>query len=122
MKLRIKGDSIRLRLTRSEVAAMSSRGRVEETVHFTPDRALVYALERGATEGIQVTFDGSEAKVLVDAAILEAWMRSDEVGFQRDVAVDPGRALRVLVEKDWQCLTGRDEDESDAYPNPNTTC
>lgn len=122
MKLRIKGDSIRLRLMRTEVAALRSGGRIEETVHLTPDHALVYALARGAHEGVRVTFDGREACVHVSAAILEAWTTSDEVGFQRDVPVGPNRALCVLVEKDWQCLTGRDEDERDAYPNPNTGC
>ena len=29
-----------------------------------------------------------------------------------------GGDVRILIEKDWQCLAPRDEDESDAFPHP----
>lgn len=123
MKLRIKGDSIRLRLTRSEVAAMVSEGRVAESVHFAPGSVLTYVLARSSTATeVAVTFDGKEARVGVAPSVVDAWAKGDEVGFERSVDVGEGRSLRVLVEKDWKCLTGRDEDESDAYENPHTHC
>ena len=41
-----------------------------------------------------------------------------EWGFSEAPLVD-GDKLRILVEKDFVCLTGReDEDESDMYPHP----
>ena len=46
MKLRIRGSSLRLRLTRSEVAEIGAGNAVEERVEFggEPAQQLVYAL------------------------------------------------------------------------------
>ena len=50
MKLRIKGNSLRLRVSRSELARFLEGERVEETIHFTraPEASLTYALESAA--------------------------------------------------------------------------
>src|ERR1019366_3610136 len=45
MKLRIQGNSLRLRLTQKEVALVRDRGLVESLVEFAPGRSLVYLLE-----------------------------------------------------------------------------
>ena len=47
MKLRVKGNSLRLRVSRSELARFLDGERVEETIHFTrsPEASLTYALE-----------------------------------------------------------------------------
>ncbi len=37
MKLRIKGNSVRLRVTRSDLAKLINHGSIEETVYFAPD-------------------------------------------------------------------------------------
>ena len=41
MKLRMKGDSLRLRLTRGEVQELARTGRVEERVHIGARGVLV---------------------------------------------------------------------------------
>ncbi len=46
MKLRIKGDSLRLRLTQGEVTALDTGGVVEEKVRFGGGAALIYRLRR----------------------------------------------------------------------------
>lgn len=39
------------------------------------------------------------------------------------LALGDGSTLRVLIEKDFACLTERvDEDELDNFPNPNVNC
>lgn len=47
MKLRIKGDSLRLRVSRSELDRVLAGGRVEETIHFgtASEAKFTYALE-----------------------------------------------------------------------------
>jgi hypothetical protein len=47
MKLRIKGNSLRLRVSRSELVRFQAGVRIEETIHFTPapEAKLTYALE-----------------------------------------------------------------------------
>jgi hypothetical protein len=51
MKLCIKDNSLRLRVSRSEVASLLKRDRLEETIHFAPqaNAKLTYALERSAS-------------------------------------------------------------------------
>ena len=47
MKLRIKGNSLRLRVSRSEFTRFLSQSRIEETIHFGPgpEAKLTYGLE-----------------------------------------------------------------------------
>jgi len=113
MKLRIRGNSVRLRLTQSEVADLRERGSVEETVPLTPT-PLTYRIER-AERAARVTarFDGTRLVVEVPDAVARDFCDTERVGFD-----DNTGAIRVLVEKDWQCLAPRDEDESDAFPHP----
>jgi hypothetical protein len=37
MKLSIKGNSLRIRITRSEFGKLIDTGRIEETIYFAPD-------------------------------------------------------------------------------------
>ena len=113
MKLRIRGNSLRLRLTQSEVAALRDYGSVEETVHFSPTSKLVYAIERSGGGEIGARFDEGRILVQVPESIAIEWCNTDRVGFEGTAG-----EVKVLVEKDWQCLAPRDEDESDAYPHP----
>ena len=61
----------------------------------------------------------SSADQFCAAFDVKEWVKTDLEGF--DAIMDNGteEGLYVLVEKDWQCLTPRDEDESDLFPNPN---
>ena len=69
MKLRIRGDSLRLRLTRGEVEALADSGEVRETIHFGPS-ALDYVLRSAAIAAPRASFvdagDDREAHVRVE--------------------------------------------------------
>jgi hypothetical protein len=117
MKLRIRGNSIRLRLSQTEVDDLASKGRVEEATVFPGGERFVYSLACVDGEEIGARFAGGSMEVTVPRARVRAWAASDEVGIESD------GALRILIEKDFQCLTPKkDEDDSDAFPNPNETC
>jgi hypothetical protein len=124
MKLRIRGDSLRLRLTRGEVDRLVEGGLVSETTSFG-DARLIYALRlahgagaRKLSARLDATAEGSRIEVEVDAGAARAWAAGDAVGIE---ATDG--ALLLLVEKDYACLQDRPhEDDTDAFPNPNKTC
>src|ERR1700756_3800499 len=111
MKIRIKGSSIRYRLTRSDVAR-AKEGYLEEQVDFagTP---LVYALQ--ITEGQELTCSYINNKITLNVprAAIESFSDTDVVGYDNQ---DGG--VYLLVEKDFTCLDEVDEDQSDNYPNP----
>ncbi len=130
MKLRIKGNSLRLRLTRSEVAQLATDDFVTETIQFGvgDDAELEYAVQsQSNAEEITVRFNPGRIAVIVPYFKVAEWAADEEmVGISAENDVGGLEPLRILIEKDFVCLS-RDEsgfrsdgeDDSDAYPHPN---
>jgi hypothetical protein len=119
MKLRIKGDSLRLRIAPSEMAQLVESGRIEETVHLgLEDSArLTYSLELAEAEAITVRHEGTALAVILPNSSARAWAGGEDVGIYGTVAVSSG-SLDIAVEKDWACLDKSDGDNADTFPNP----
>ena len=121
MKLRLRSNSIRLRLTKSEVDELVSTGSVTEMISFGPDREhqLMYAVETRESGAIGCDYLPGSITVHLPFREAATWAQSDLVGFNVEIEVETGDVLTVIVEKDFRCLTDRPgEDESDAYPHP----
>ena len=122
MKLRIKGNSLRLRVSRSDTTRLMQTGRIEETILLgaEDDAKLTYALEHSATTTeLSVRYLPLEVTVMLSTEEARRWSDSDQVGCYRDIAIR-GKILAVLVEKDFVCFDGSDADNEDAFENPNT--
>jgi hypothetical protein len=124
MKLRIKGDSLRLRLTQGEVRELEEHGAVEDRVRFGSGTQLTYRLRRDASVPVlSARFGEGTIEVHVPDSSALAWCRSNEVTLSGAQPAAADAELRVVVEKDFACLTVREgEDESDNFPNPNGAC
>ncbi len=124
MKLRIRGNSIRLRLDRTEIARLGSEGRVEDRLSFGPGPELVYALEhRTQDAALAAAFDGVRVTVFISPDAAERLLKTEDVGIECDQPIDGDNNLRLLVEKDFACLTHRTgEDDSNAFDNPMAHC
>ena len=121
MKLRIEGNTIRLRLKRPEIEALQAHGRVEETVGFGAAGRLVYALEIADVERLSAHYAPGEIVIRAPAAAASHWAESEEeVGMQAEEPWPDGGTLSILVEKDFQCLHRplTDADRA-AFRNPN---
>jgi len=119
MKLRIHGNSLRLRLNQSEVAQFSKTGFVEDSIQFAPGASFAYALESlSSLKAPQALYANGWLRIQVPGAEAMQWVTSDRVGISGDQLVDSGKRLSILIEKDFQCLHGDDERDPDAYPNP----
>ena len=118
MKLRLQGNSVRLRLTRSEVERLREAGLVEESVDFGGGELLAYRLQSRLEQGpVEAVFGQGIMTVSVSKEAAQAWAGSDEVGLYAQSGV-----LTISIEKDFRCLTRRlDEQEPDAYPHPGQT-
>ena len=113
MKLRLQGNSLRLRLTRSEVVRLDGYGTVEEAASFGSGGRLTYRIQsRTGTEPLHADFSGGAITVLVPTETVRVWASGDEVGLYAQDG-----ALRIAIEKDFRCLT-RAGEEPDAYPHP----
>jgi hypothetical protein len=127
MKLRIKGNSLRLRVSRSEVTRLLKGERVEETIHFAPQAIakLTYALEReSSVVAPTVRYIEGEVTVRIPADQAITWCLTDQVGIVERVSLGPLGSLDLVIEKDFACLDRSDEDNQDAFANPNAgaTC
>lgn len=120
MKLRIKGDSLRLRLTQGEIRALAEQGAVEDRVSFPGGTALAYRLQSDSNSNdILASYEGNIISVRVPAPLVARWSGTDLVSLSATQPLARGE-LRILLEKDWACLAPReDEDESDHFPHPN---
>lgn len=122
MKLRIRDNSIRLRLMRGEVDALKRDGTVVAYTAFPGGRSLGYRVESSpASVKPEAYFSESEVTVRLPETAVLAWASSEQVSIEGEQQLVDGDALRILVEKDFACLAPRaDEDESDMYPHPES--
>jgi len=117
VKLRIKGASLRLRLTQGEMARLGAGESIEERVPF-PGGALGYRLRRAPVRQIEADLGRAGIEVRIPEADAARWCGSDLVALSGEQAV-PGGTLRITLEKDFACLAPRsEEDESDNFPHP----
>ncbi len=124
MKIRIKGNSIRLRLTKTEVENFGNNGVYEEETQMIGG-VFKYKLERTEKhETLAAEWIGRQNLIVfyMPDAIAKEWVESNEVGFQHKLQLENGTELFLLIEKDFVCLDNTFEDQSDNYPNPNAVC
>jgi hypothetical protein len=118
MKIRIKGNSLRYRLTKSEVETFASTGYVEEKVNFG-NSILHYSIKISTQDQLSASFNGNEIALYFPSSFINSWINSDLTGFEYNMEVPgSGMPLYLLVEKDFTCLDQTNEDQSDNYPNP----
>src|SRR5258707_791989 len=101
MKLRLKGNSIRVRLDRRDIERLINEGRVGDAVRFGPGLEFSYAVEAGSAprERPQVSYTAGRLVISIDPADVEEWLSGDRVGFDHQQPV-AGGFVRVLLEKD----------------------
>jgi hypothetical protein len=99
MKLRIQGNSLRLRVTQKEVAQLCDSGRVESSIELSPERPLGYTLEQSFdAKTVTARFDGRIVRVSIPAHTLAEWADSDQVGIESRSQA----GVQLLIEKDFQ--------------------
>jgi hypothetical protein len=105
---------------RGEVDTLRDEGIVAARTDFPGGRSFRYLLESSpASVNPAAFFSDSEIIVRVPETTVLAWASSEQVAIRGEQVLDDGDKLMILVEKDFVCLTGRDdEDESDMYPHP----
>ncbi len=113
MKIRINGNRLRLRLTKSEVSHLVAHSEVADQCQIGTN-TLIYKIVSGDHAALEAAFSDQTITVFVPDALTDKWDENDLVGFDGHDA----NGMYILVEKDFQCLSPRDEDETDLYPNP----
>jgi hypothetical protein len=112
MKLRMEGNSIRLRLKKSDIEKLKKEGIVGETVAFSDNLYFYYKLKTNQhDQEINATFVHSSVQITLPLPIANTWINSEQVGIQ--FTLDSG--LTILIEKDFPCKTRENEDINDTF-------
>ncbi|WP_394748107.1 DUF7009 family protein [Spongiimicrobium salis] len=118
MKIRIKGNSVRFRLTKTEVETFCKEGFYAESTTFA-NNTLVYCLKaKAGIEELEANFLNNRITIYMPQEALSTWANSNLIGYRNAVDWNDTSTLSLLVEKDFSCLDNTVEDQSDNYPNP----
>ena len=113
MKLRIKGNTIRLRLTRTEVAEIGEGREVREVTEFNPTSVFVYSLQASNSDAVEANFSNNRLQINIPHELSKAWAVSNDVGIEAEQ-----QQLKIIIEKDFACLSPRGEEDSDTFEHP----
>ena len=125
MKLRIRGNSVRFRLSPSDIARLIDAGAVEAHVAFGPAASsrLWYGLEVSAdATDVAAAYDGARLRVVLPLHTARHWAQGRDVAIEAEQDVGggvTGEKLLLSIEKDFECLHRNDrEADTDVFPNP----
>src|ERR1700749_5806 len=112
MKLRIEGNSLRLRVTQAELNRLKSGGEVAEIIHFGPELQgnLRYTLVTAEQLlPVMVSFNNSAIAVSIAPKEFESWLEESRDGIYAKLETGATGPLEVILEKDFKGGGGRDE-------------
>jgi hypothetical protein len=118
MKLRLNKNTVRFRLSKSEVKEFAEKGFLEESLPVAPG-GFTYTLRLdNSIENVKIEWSYSHILVLVPEDAGKEWANTQLVGLDNWIEGVNGVRIRVQVEKDFKCLDNTIEDQSDNYENP----
>lgn len=118
MKIRIRENALRMRITQTELKELLDGKRVVSTIHFPNKTQLTYGLIPVDEDGTSIKYQ--DGVITIGLGKLDMATMGDEqnVGVQ-SVHQTENEALNLLIEKDFACLHPRGTDDNDTFPNPN---
>jgi hypothetical protein len=122
MKIRIKANTVRYRLSKSEVAKLAEKGILEERTEFI-NGSLTYAIKQTDKTYLSADFFQNNITLFVPQKALQQWANTEQIGLENNMALPDGKSLFLLLEKDFKCNDAVvNEDQSDYFENPQLTC
>ncbi len=122
MKLRIKGNAIRLRLTKTDVKHLEAYGMVAEHTDFG-NAVFNYSLQKKIMqENLTASLKENHLTVFISEKSLEELVLTDKVGVNDTQQSENAGGLFLLVEKDFKCLDESPESQEDMYEHPGKLC
>ena len=122
MKIRIQRNSVRYRLSRTDIQKLSTEGYLEEVTPFG-DSLFVYGVKKSAdVSELTADFQNGKITLHIPEQLTDGWADNNVVGYDGEMLFGNNGSLKLLIEKDFKCLDNVTEDQSDNYENPAKTC
>lgn len=117
MKIRIRGNNIRYRLDKQDIAALQQTGKIDADTIIGAQK-LHFCVKAKDIANASVKLEAFGLHLSLPLQQVRQWAETDQVGIEQELPNQDGSVLKILVEKDFKCLTERNEDESQAFDNP----
>ncbi len=122
MKIRIKGNSIRIRLSKSETALFAAKGYLEERTDFG-NSDFIYTVKSTEDNIMSADFINGNITMHVPRHLITQWIASNLVALDYNMPVNNDKTLYLILEKDFKCIDAViTEDQSDYFENPAKSC
>lgn len=122
MKLRFRGNHLRLRLNRREAERLASGGVLEESVAFPGGASLSYVLESEYSSSARASFNSGVIRISAPASAAKAWVEGEDIGIYFELPAG-GESLQIAIEKDLECIDlPPEERDPDAFPRTEKSC
>jgi len=116
MKLRLRANTLRLRLNQREVEKLAAGEVLREGIEFPGGTSLSYLLKVAPAAEAQAFFEGGRIHIIAPRVPILNWAANDELGiyFSLPTGAEP---LEIAIEKDLVCLDGPVEEQDPlAFP------
>lgn len=105
MKLRIRGQTLRIRTDPKDMRELAANGAVEDRIQLSPQRALAYrVLVAPEAREVGVSYRGDLIEVRLPAQAAHEWCTTDRVALSGSQMNGPIE-LEIVVEKDFDAST-----------------
>jgi hypothetical protein len=122
MKIRIKSNSVRFRLSKSEVASLVANGYLEEKTEFESN-TLKYIVTVTDASNMSIDFSNGNINLLAPQKLVQKWSSSNMISLEQMMPLKNEVQLHILLEKDFKCIDAiASEDQSDYFENPGKSC
>ena len=112
MKLRLEGNSIRLRVRKSDLKTFDETGIIKEILTFPNGAPFHYQLlTDNYVDRIYAEVSPDGITVFVPLSIAHDWVRSDDVSIEETLQ----SGMYILIEKDFPCKDRTEEDKNDTF-------
>ena len=118
MKIRIRENTLRIRITQTELKELSVGEALFSTTHFPGGGQMSYGILPGQDETTQIVMMDQRISIHLGIQDHQTMMDDSSVGVQ-SIHQTSERPLELLIEKDFSCLHPRDGEDTDTFPNPN---
>ena len=116
MKLRILGNTLRLRLKKSEIDEFAKEGKIENIVDFG-ETSFKYTLKASTRKSISALFVENEIVVKIPLEVAKNWVETDLVTLENKISTP-----KIIIEKDFKCTSKdckeTDEQKKDSFDKP----
>lgn len=104
MKLRIHGNSLRLRISDADLSRLRWEGRLECWMGLGPGRRFTYSIETSHdTDRMTAHFESDALTLLMPREWVDQWTPAEDERLESMQDIDGDQQLHIVVEKDLPC-------------------